>query len=142
MTDKRGVLTPPNHLVESFFSCSFIADVSGSALVKRFYRDQETKEILSKPASLPSENLEVIDEGEINSNIISADLKKQLSTPRVVYKKEIANHETSLIEMPAVYSRNDEEKEDDHQGMDSSDGGLDPNEPNIEIHERGIPDDG
>ena len=96
----------------------------------------------SPSASLPSEQSEVKEEGQVNSDPVMADVKEQLATPRVVYKKEIPDHDTSLIEMPAVYSRSDEGHEDDTAGMDSSDGGLDPNEPNIEIHERGIREDG
>ena len=139
----KGVLPSPIYSynrVILFYSLT-AGSLDESTLVKRFYRDQETKTESSSPASLPSKHSEVIDEGEISSDGISANLKEQLSVPRVVYKKEIAEQESSLVEMPAVYSRS-EDKVSENDGMDTSDGGLDPDEPNIEIHERGIREDG
>ena len=114
--------------------------LKSDSLVARFYRDQDAH----------ADEPETID---LSAASLSSETKKQAkqvkretyyqhsgdySEPRVVYTRELRNAPEAIIERPAIYSHNYDERE-----MDSSFGGDDDDdEATLTIHEREIREDG
>ena len=114
--------------------------LKSDSLVARFYRDQDAH----------ADEPETID---LSAASLSSETKKQAkqvkretyyqhsgdySEPRVVYTRELRNAPEAIIERPAIYSHNYNERE-----MDSSFGGDDDDdEATLTIHEREIREDG
>ncbi|XP_031557248.1 uncharacterized protein LOC116293891 [Actinia tenebrosa] len=125
--------------------------LTGLSLVRRFYRDQnmeqtgQTRKVLPKPEH-------ILKDVEAKKYPITKKTEKKVISnhkvtknnpfeARVVHTKQLPKAHVTIIEEPAVYTKNEEE------GMDSSDGGMnedesDESEPTIEIHERDIREDG
>lgn len=127
--------------------------LTGLSLVRRFYRDQNMEQTgLAREVKLPPKLEHHVKDAESKKQPVMKKTEEKVNPkrkvakhnpfePRVVHEKQLPKAHVTIIEEPAVYTKNDEE------GMDSSDGGMnedesDESEPTIEIHERDIREDG